>query len=68
MIVFGLFGAASAAHGSFQAKGGVGDVAATLHHSHSNARSEPGLQPILQHTDPSPTEQSQGSNLCPLGS
>ena len=33
-----------AAHGSSQARGQIGATAASLHHSHSNARSKPGLQ------------------------
>ena len=43
-------------------------VAAGLHHSHSNAGSEPCLQPTLQLTvtpDPSPTERGQGLNPSP---
>ena len=31
-----------------QAKGRIGDVASGLHHSHSNARSEPHLRPTPQ--------------------
>ena len=41
-----------------------------LHHSHSNARSEPHLRPIPQLTavrDPEPTERGQGLNLRPQG-
>ena len=38
-----LFRAAPAAYGSSQARGLIRDVAAGLHHSHSNAESEPGL-------------------------
>ena len=40
---FGLFRDAPAARGSFQARGPVGAIAASLHHSHSNTRSEPHL-------------------------
>ena len=50
--------------------GQIGAVATGLHHSHSNARSEPRLQPTPQLSatlDPSPTEQGQGSNPCPHG-
>ena len=34
------------AYGGSQAKGGVASAAASLHHSHSNARSELHLRPI----------------------
>ena len=40
---FLLFRAAPVAYGSSQARGQIGDAAAGLHHSHSNARSEPPL-------------------------
>ena len=40
-----LFRAALAANGSSQARGWIGDVAAGLRHSHSNAGSELRLQP-----------------------
>ena len=39
-----LFRAAPAAYGGSQARAQIGAVAAGLHHSHSNARSEPRLQ------------------------
>ena len=39
-----VFRAAPAAHGSSQARGHIGAVATGLHHSHSNARSEPSLR------------------------
>jgi len=42
-----------------QARGPIGAVAAGLHHSHSNARSEPCLRPTPQLTampDPRPTQ------------
>ena len=38
------------AYGSPQARGRIWTVAADLHRSHSNARFEPRLQPILQLT------------------
>ena len=41
---FGLFRAAPTAHGSSQARDQIRAVAACLHHSHSNARSEQLLQ------------------------
>ena len=46
----GLFRASFKAHGSSQAWGRIRAVAASLHHSHSNARSEPRLQPPTQLT------------------
>ena len=51
--LFGLFAfsrAASAAYGDSQTRGQIGSVADGLHHSHSNAGSEPCLQPIPQLT------------------
>ena len=67
-IFFFLFMATSAAYGGSQARGPVGATAASLYHSHSNARSKPHLRttPQLMATlDPQPTERSQGSNLSP---
>ena len=64
-IYFCLFAfsrAAPAAYGGSQARGLIGAVASGLHHSHSNARSEPCLQPTPQLTatpDTQPTERSQ---------
>ena len=58
-------------YGGSQARGLVGAVAAGLHHSHSNARSELHLQPTPQlrtTLDPQPTEQGQGLNRQPHGS
>ena len=55
-----LFRATLEAYGSSQARARIRAVAAGLHHSHSNAVSEPHLQPTLQLTampDPQPTEQ-----------
>ena len=52
------------AHGSSQARGQPGAAPASLHHSHSNARSGPHLQPTPQLAvtlDPLPTERGQGS-------
>ena len=45
---FCLFRAAPAAHGGSQAKGQIGAVASDLHHSHSNASSEPCLRATPQ--------------------
>ena len=59
------------AHGGSQARGGIGATAAGLRHSHSNAGSEPLLQPTPQFTatlDPQPTEGGQGLNSQPHGS
>ena len=44
-FVFPLFRATLTACGGSQARGQIGAVAASLHHSHSNAGSEPHLQP-----------------------
>ena len=43
--LFAFFRAAPVAYGDSQARGLIGAVAAGLHHSHSNTRSEPHLQP-----------------------
>ena len=43
IFYFLLFKAAPAAYGNSQARGQIGAVAASLCHSHSNARSEPRL-------------------------
>ena len=59
------FRAAPMAYGGAQARSLIGATAAGLHHSHSNARSKPRLQPIPQLTampDLQPTERGQGSN------
>ena len=49
-FIFLLFRAAPAAYGSSQPRGLIGATAARLHHSHSNARSEPCLRAALQLT------------------
>ena len=71
-LVFLLFfWTASAAYGGSQARGLIGAVAASLHHSHSNARFKPHLQPtpeLVATPDPQTTERSQGSNPKPHGS
>ena len=59
------------AYGGSQARGPIGAVATALRQSHSNAGSEPRLQPTPQLTatpDRQPTEQGQGSNPQPRGS
>ena len=45
-FIFLLFRAADAAYGSSQVRGQIRAVADSLHHSNSNTRSEPCLQPI----------------------
>ena len=49
-LFYCLFRAAPAAYGSSQARGQIGAVAIDLRHSHSNARSEPHLQPTWKLT------------------
>ena len=46
--LFAISWAAPMAYGGSQARGLIGAVAASLHHSHSNARVEPPLQSTLQ--------------------
>ena len=63
--LFAISWAAPAAHGGSQARGPIGAVATGLRQSHSNAGSEPRLQPTPQLTatpDPQPTGQGQGSS------
>ena len=65
-----LFRDAPAAHGGSQARGLIGAVAAGIYHSHGCMGSEPYLKPTPQLTatsDPQPTEQGHGLNLCPHG-
>ena len=69
--LFAISWAAPAAYGGSQARGRIGAVATGLRQSHSNAESEPRLQPTLQLTatpDPQPTEQGEGLNPQPHGS
>ena len=74
LFVFCLFvfsRAAPGAYGGSQARGLITTVATGLHHSHSNAGSEPHLWPtpqLMATPDPSPTEQGRGSNPRPHGS
>ena len=66
--LFFLFMATSVAYGSSWVRGRIRTAAAGLHHSHSNARSEPQLWPMPQLVatlDIYPTEQGQGSNPHP---
>ena len=46
--LFAISWATSAAHGDSQARGRIRAIAATLRRSHSNAGSEPSLQPTPQ--------------------
>ena len=53
-----------------QARGQIGATTASLCRSHSNAGSEPCLQPtpqLMATADPQPSEQGQGSNPQPHG-
>ena len=57
--------AAPMAYGSSQARGWIGAIAASLHHSHSNAGSGPCLWPtpqLMATPDPRPTEQGHRLN------
>ena len=70
-FVFCLFRAAPTAYGGSHARGLMGATAASLRHSHSNARSKLHLRPTPQFmatTDSEPTERAKGSNLQPHGS
>ena len=49
-LYFCLFRAVPKAHGCSQARNQIGTVAASLLHSHSNARSEQSLPPTPQFT------------------
>ena len=49
-LSFCFFKAEPEAHGGSQARGQIGAVVTGLHHSHSNARTEPYLQPTPQLT------------------
>ena len=54
-LFFSFSRAAPSAYGGSQARGRVGAVATSLHHSHSNTGSEPRLQPtpeLTATTDP----------------
>ena len=49
-FLFCIFRAAPMAFGASHARGQIGAIAADLHHSHSNARSEPHLCPQVYHS------------------
>ena len=67
--LFAISWVAPVAYGGSQARGLIGAVAASLCQSHSNAGSEPCLQPTPQlMAMPDPTEQGQGLNPQPHGS
>ena len=69
--LFAISWVAPVAYGGSQARGPIGAVAADLPLSHSNAVSEPSLQPtpqLMATPDPKPTEKGQGSNPRPHGS
>ena len=51
MVVVAISWAAPAAYGGSQARGPIGAVATGLRQSHSNAGSEPRLQPTPQLTE-----------------
>ena len=50
VVIVAISWAAPAAYGGSQARGPIGAVATGLHQSHSNAGSEPRLQPTPQLT------------------
>ena len=71
ICLFAFSRAAPVAYGGSQARGLIGAVATGLRQSHSNAGSEPRLQPTPQLTatpDPQPIERGQGLNPQPHGS
>ena len=51
LLFFCIFRAIPVAHGGFQARGWIRAVAASLHHSNSNARFEPHPRPTPQLTE-----------------
>ena len=68
---FCLFRTTPMAYGGFHTSHLIGASTASLHHSHSNARSKPHVQPtpqLMAVANPQPTERGQGSNLQPQGS
>ena len=67
---FVLFRTTSMDYGSSQSMDQIRAVATGLHHSHSNEKPMSCLWPTIQLTtipNLEPTEQGQGSNLCPHG-
>ena len=62
LFCFCLFRATPTAYGSSQARGQIGDTAASLCHSHNDARSELCLRPTWQLTatlDPNPLSEAR---------
>ena len=59
VCLFCFFRAALMAHGSYQARGGIGATAAGLCTSHNNARSEPHLWPTQLTAMPNPNPLSE---------
>ena len=62
LFIYLLFRVALVAYGGSQARGPIGATAASIHHSHSNIRSEPRLQRTPQLTatlNPQPTEEAR---------
>ena len=64
-----FLGTAQMVHGGSQAKGRTGAAAASLHHSHSNARSAVSVTYTPAHSNVGslPTEWGQVSNPHPHG-
>ena len=54
LTIFFLFRAALVAHGISQARGWIGAIAATLHHSHGNSRQRWILNPLRKARDWTP--------------
>ena len=54
------------AYGGSQARGRIGARAASLHHSHSNARSEPRLWPTPQLTETPDPDPDPDPDQIPL--
>ena len=62
LFFFWLFRATPVAYGSSHARGRMGATAAGLHHSHSNAGSEPHLRPtpeLMATPDPNPLSETR---------
>ena len=65
MFVLSFSRAAFAAYGGSQARGLIGAVAASLRQSHSNAGSEPCLQPTPHAAEMNPTRNHEVVGLIP---
>ena len=66
-VLFWPFRAAHKAYGGTQARGRIGAVAASLHHSHSNARSELCLQPAPQLPILNPLSEARDGTCVLMG-